>query len=432
VGSAKEAIEVNRRAFQVARGLAPRFAESGGIFVTVQDTGGDFGLSGGAGERAWMAGLAGLTKTAGLEWSQALVKAIDLERGSRSAEELAQVLELELVSGGAEHEVGLHVDGRRTTLALTPAEAPEGEPVLSRDSVLVVSGGARGVTAATLLELARRSQPRVVLLGRTPLEEEPVACWDAADDAALKRALLEEAKAEGRTVTPSELGRQVQRILANREIYATLEALRQVGAEARYLALDVRDAAALNEALAEVRGTWGPITAVIHGAGVLADKRIADKTQEQFDLVFDTKVEGLRALLEATRNDPLAMICLFSSVAARFGNVGQCDYAMANEVLSRVAALESSRRGEACVVRTIDWGPWDGGMVTPPLRALFKEHGVPLISLEAGAQLMADELRRGGNGPVEVLVGGAPPRGIPSRSEPQAQYGPMESLSANP
>ena len=42
----------------------------------------------------------------------------------------------------------------------------------------------------------------------------------------------------------------------------------------------------------------------LHGAGLLADKRIEDKTTEQFERVFRTKVDGLRVLLSATRTTP--------------------------------------------------------------------------------------------------------------------------------
>ncbi|NTW20454.1 MAG: KR domain-containing protein, partial [Nostocales cyanobacterium W4_Combined_metabat2_030] len=80
----------------------------------------------------------------------------------------------------------------------------------------------------------------------------------------------------------------------------------------------------------------------------------------------------LRSLLTATQADPLSAICLFSSVAGRTGNAGQADYAMANEVLNRVAQAEAKRRPN-CVVKSIGWGPWAGGMVTPNLKAKFDE-----------------------------------------------------------
>jgi NAD(P)-dependent dehydrogenase (short-subunit alcohol dehydrogenase family) len=425
------AIDLNREAFHLARQVARRFTDQGGVLVTVQDTGGDFGLSGRAGPRAFAAGLASLAKTAGLEWDKARVKAIDLERGDRTPEAQAEALERELFDGGPEQEVGLRSDGTRTTLTAEPASfaaGGDGRAISADDgSVLVVSGGGRGVTAAALVELARRFRPRVALLGRTGLEDEPESCVNAPDDAGLKRVLLEQAKAEGRTIVPAELGRQVQRILANREIRATLSALRAAGSECRYLAVDVTDAAAVGAALERIRAEWGPVTGVIHGAGVLSDKRIADKTSEQFDRVFNTKVEGLRSLLRATAADPLRLICIYSSVAARFGNVGQCDYAMANEVLNRVAAAEAKRRGEGCVVRSIDWGPWEGGMVTPSLKAHFKAMGVPLIPIDTGTRMLVEELQVG-DGPVEVIIGSPPPQGA-VRSSSRGTQQPADSLA---
>ncbi|MGF7473852.1 SDR family oxidoreductase, partial [Salmonella enterica subsp. enterica serovar Minnesota] len=71
-------------------------------------------------------------------------------------------------------------------------------------------------------------------------------------------------------------------------------AIAAAGAQARYEAVDVTDAIALNAMLARVRSEWGPVIGVVHAAGVLADKRIAEKTDAQFDAVFSTKVEGLR------------------------------------------------------------------------------------------------------------------------------------------
>ena len=95
-----------------------------------------------------------------------------------------------------------------------------------------------------------------------------------------------------------------------------------------------------------------------------------------------------------------------SSVAARHGNPGQADYAMANEVLNKVAALEQRRRGPACVVRAIGWGPWDGGMVDEALRARFRERGVSLIPIDAGARRFVEELASPGPGQAEIVVGG--------------------------
>lgn len=404
VSSIDVALDVNREAFRAARAVAARFgSDSGGVFINVQDTGGDFGLSGSDSTRAWLGGISALVRTAALEWPNASVRTIDCERGDRDLETIAEVICAELFEGGSTLEVGLRADGTRTTLATVamPAE-PSASLPLGSDSVVVVSGGGRGVTAAALVALARACRPRIVLLGRTTLAPKSIAFENDQD---LSRALIEQIRSEGREATPSEILAEKARVLASHEIRATLDAVTAAGSQARYLSVDVQDEAALASALDTVRREWGPITAIVHGAGVLADKRIAEKTDEQFNRVFDTKVVGLRGLLAATTSDPVSTLCLFSSVAARTGNPGQADYAMANEVLNLVACAERSRRGNGCNIRSIGWGPWDGGMVTPGLKNHFQQLGVPLIPIESGAKLFVDELRSAGDDVAVVLTG---------------------------
>jgi acyl carrier protein len=424
-----EAVAVNQEVFRLAARLAPGFSQEGGLFVTVQDTGGDFGLESDIGPRAWLGGLSGLAKTAAQEWPQAVVRALDVGRGDQSAEEVAERLAAELLNGGDALEIGLPADGRRISFDSVLREAQGGAPVVDSSSVIVVSGGARGVTAAALIELAKAAQPKLALLGRSTLEEESPALQAIQDDAGLKRALLAEARERGQTLTPLELGAAAHRIQASREIRATLQAMQAAGAEAIYLPCDVTDAGSLAQALETVRERWGPITGFVHGAGVLADKVLAEKTDEDFQRVFGTKVNGLRALLAATEGDPLNLICLFSSVAARTGNAGQADYAMANEVLNRVANAEARRRGtDNCVVKSIGWGPWAGGMVTPVLKAKFEELGVPLIPLDEGARRFVAELQEADRAEVEVVIGGLPTDG-PLLSAPAPQGGSMQPVS---
>ncbi len=407
-----EAIEVNREAFRAARS----FAASGtdvGAFATVQDTGGTFATSGTLDpNRAWLAGCAGLARSVAREWSDVAAKAIDLERGQMSVDELAVKIVNELLEGGADIDVGLPAGGRRLVLESAEVAVKTDAPLpLSPGDVVVASGGARGVTAATLIGLAREMPLSFVLLGRSALNDEPVSCAGIVGDADLKSALLKDAKVHGRATTPAAIGAEVNRIRALREIRATLSAIEEAGSKAQYVTVDVSNAIALSTALEGVRASFGPIAAVVHGAGVLADKLVVEKTDEQFDRVFDTKVQGLRALLDATANDSLKALILFSSVAARVGNVGQTDYAMANEVLNKVAQCEARRRGDGCLVRALGWGPWEGGMVSPDLRTHFERMGVALIPLNVGTRMLLDELRGRSQAGVELVLGGAPTEG---------------------
>jgi NAD(P)-dependent dehydrogenase (short-subunit alcohol dehydrogenase family)/acyl carrier protein len=356
-------------------------------FVAITRLGGRLGVGGC--DRPVLAGLYGLVKTAAAEGIDA--RAVD---AACSTDALAD----EVLRAGPV-EVALGPDGRVEPVAVEAPIAPT-EGALGTDDVVVVTGGARGVTAACAVALARQSRARFVLLGRSRLDEEPAEVAACPDEGALKRHF---ARFAG---SPAEAGRKAAAVLAAREARSNLRAIEAAGGSATYLAVDVTDPAAVEAALAGVRATLGPITAVVHGAGVLQDRLLKDKTDEQFTAVWDTKVRGLRALLSATRADPLRVIALFSSVAARTGNPGQADYAAANDALNRVAHAEAARR-EGCLVKSIGWGPWAGGMVTPGLAKQFAARGVELLGIDEGAGAFVAELGRAGA--VEVVVGGLLP-----------------------
>jgi malonyl CoA-acyl carrier protein transacylase/NADP-dependent 3-hydroxy acid dehydrogenase YdfG/acyl carrier protein len=382
--SVEDALQSGREAFLAARAFA-RSNAAPALFVTVQDSDSP--------SRAWSAGLSALAKTAGQEWPGVAVKALQLERGTRSAGELAEAIAQELLEGGRDVEVNLSASGERRVLEARPiAGVPHSAAFsLGAARTVIVSGGARGITPVALADFAAMHRPRLVLLGRTEMIDESAETVNAPDEAALKRTLLSHLAPNGHAPDLNSIAAEARRILAAREIRSNLRSLAATGAEVHYEPVDIRDSAALAETLARVREKWGPIGGLIHAAGVIADKRIAEKNDAQFDAVFSTKVTGLRNLLDATRQDALRLIVLFSSIAARLGNPGQCDYAMANAILSRIAASEAHARASHCLVKSIEWGPWEAGMAGP-LAAHFRNQGIATISLAQGAKLLLEEL----------------------------------------
>ena len=95
---------------------------------------------------------------------------------------------------------------------------------------------------------------------------------------------------------------------------------------------------------------------------------------------------------------------------------------MANEVLNNVARSERCRRGDGCVVKSLGWGPWAGGMVTPALRRHFESMGVALIPIDVGARMLVDELSSPQTGEVVVVLGGGVLAG-PDGAEPLQRVG---------
>ena len=396
-------------AFLAAKNAAAELAEAAltgdALFAAIIRMDGAFGFTGNAFDHAEQGALAGLIKTARLEWPSVSCRVIDLSPDFSDLDQAAQraVSELSTLSPNDPVEIGLFPE-KRVTLQPVPAETADGTLDLNSSDVVVITGGARGVTAACALSLARTSGAAIALIGRSPAPF-TVPSWLAGiqDEAAMKKAIVQHAFADSQP-TPKELEAEFKRQKANQAIVGTLQRLEGAGVQAAYFSADVTDAKGLHAAIAKIRKTLGPIAALIHGAGVLHDRLIVDKTLDQFRKVYTTKVQGFKNLLEATASDRLRHMVLFSSVSARTGNTGQCDYAMANEVLNKMARMASMHRS-GCRVSAINWGPWDGGMVTPSLKKAFQDQHIDLIPVEAGADLMVAEMKNADPGPVEVLVG---------------------------
>ena len=156
----------------------------------------------------------------------------------------------------------------------------------------------------------------------------------------------------------------------------------------------------------------GTIDGVIHGAGVIEDKLLADKTGESWSRVVETKVLGLLLLQKYIKIESLGFFTVFSSVAGRYGNSGQTDYSTANELMNRLCCQLKMNWPDHVKVRSFCWGPWGktkfgAGMVTADTEAKFAEKGVTLVSADVGRQLFKTELIRE-DSHIEIICGAGP------------------------
>ncbi len=305
----------------------------------------------------------------------------------------------------------------------------ENQTTITPNSTLLVTGGAKGITAQCVIALAQRFGCRFVLLGRSAIQPEPTWSEGVTEEAALKKAAMQVFLAEGQKPKPADVGRAVSSVLAGREIRATLDAVAEAGGHADYVSADVTDVDALAAALAPHHAT---ITGILHGAGALADKVIQDKSEADFEKVVATKVDGLLALLAAIPAEQLRQLVLFSSVAGFYGNPGQADYALANAALDKLA-YHIRQTQPHCRVLTVNWGPWDGGMVTPALKRALAARGVSVIPVDIGTALLADELAAE-DGPTQLVIGSAlkAPVAAPSGALQTHRIRRRLTLEANP
>lgn len=400
----------------VAKHAHPRLSVAGSgraAFLTITRVDGGLGLRGEQPTGAAILGaVGGLVKTLSREAPRLFCRSVDLapelDADAAAAAVLAELYDAAPDTG----EVGVDGAGVRWTAEPGPATDDDeaGALAISPEDVIVVSGGARGVTARCVVALARRCPAEFVLLGRTKLAEEPAWARGVAD-ADLRAAAVSALAADGALPAPRDVRAIEQELLARREIHATLQALLDAGARARYIAADVTDSAAVRQAL---RADAPRVTAVVHGAGALADALLPDKTASDIRRVFGPKLAGLRHLLEALSGAPLRHVVLFSSVAGIFGNPGQADYAVANEALNRWA-VSLSASDPRLRATAIAWSAWDGGMVTPELRDVFLTRGVSLLAPADGAQAFVEQFAEGRTetclliGPNAALEQGPPP-----------------------
>lgn len=309
------------------------------------------------------AGLAGFAKALCREWPDAFVKSIAVDP-TADATALADQLYAELCGRDATVEVSWEGAGRRTWQLAAAPPASSG-PAIPEGVVAVISGGAHGLGAALALALASRHHARLVLLGRSPVDE---------------------------------------------SVAALVAQVKAAGGDAIYAAVDVRDPAAVAAAIDGARQRFGAIQILVHAAGVIADAPVLRKDPARFAAVFDTKLAGALSLISATRSDPVLAFVGFGSWAGRFGNAAQSDYAAASYALTALTAqLAAERPGLRAV--TLELPPCEttamGRSIPEAVRAAMRAEGIPFLSEAEITEAALAELAS--RGPAVVLIGRDPP-----------------------
>ncbi|MEU9284298.1 SDR family NAD(P)-dependent oxidoreductase [Streptomyces sp. NPDC048275] len=380
-----------------------------------------------AGDPRWVlasgssAGLRGFFRSVAREYPDTVARVVE-HAADTTPEDIAAGLVAELVADDREPVV-LRTPGTRRGLRMTEESlgllgstgaGPAGDGAaeaaalgLDCESVVLLVGGARGITARFAATLAAASRCRIELFGRTAL---PEGAEDPALAAAGTAGELRSALIAGGLRVPAEIERAIGRIQAEREVRGTLRSLAGLGSEVRYRAVDALDGDAVRRAVKEIHAEHGRLDGVVYAAGVIEDKLIAEKAPTSYDRVFRTKVDGACELLDAIGElpDGPRFAVLFGSIAATLGNRGQSDYAAANDALetlgARWADAGAGRRG-----LTVHWGPWaptgDGnhGMVTPELMRHYAGRGIQLIDPDEGTLSLLRELAWGPEGDTAVV-----------------------------
>jgi acyl transferase domain-containing protein/NAD(P)-dependent dehydrogenase (short-subunit alcohol dehydrogenase family)/acyl carrier protein len=380
----------------------------GALFAAITARGGAFGLQPNGPFSPTHFAVADFTKTLALEFTGVLCKVVDLDPTDPNPI-LRQKLVDELTSPDDTLQVGLPGDRR---LTVVPQIAPLNGGIIrqiQRDWVFLVTGGARGVTAEIARQLAERYRPTLILAGASPLPSgpEPADTAGIAEMPRLKAALTARLRASSTSVKPAAVEAALQRLLKDREIVQSVESLRRSGAKVEYHSVDVRNEAAFGELIDGIYREHGRLDVVVHGAGIIEDKLIRDKTPESFDRVLHTKADSAFLLSRKLRSESLQCLLLMSSVTAAFGNRGQADYAAANGIMNGLSVILSAQWPAHVVA--MNWGPWaSSGMVSEEVRQQFLARGIQMVPLDGGAQAAIREIEAGPQSDPVVAMGEGP------------------------
>jgi len=204
----------------------------------------------------------------------------------------------------------------------------------------------------------------------------------------LRESLI--AESDSGKVTMVEWNNAWIKLTRSMDIYRTISEIESNGNNAEYHSANVTDSDSIGAAVGGRK-----ITGIVHGAGLEESKLVADKEWSTFDLIVRVKVDGWKSLYSVA-GDSLRFACAFTSVAGRFGNGGQTDYAAANSILdAEMARLTAT--GE-CRAVAIGWTGWrDVGMATRgSIEAVFESAGIETLSVEEGVEIFVGEALAGG------------------------------------
>ncbi len=281
-----------------------------------------------------------------MERPQAKIRVIDLSPALEPKAMVKNIL-LEITAEDAFLSVGYDEQNRRRvpqSMVQQPDTYVSRSIEWTNEDVILVTGGAKGITAECAFGVAKLTGVKMALVGSSSIEKSP-------------------------------------------EIQQTLARYQKEGLVCQYYSCDIGDRSAVEQLIAQVQTELGPITGVIHGAGRVYSKRAEQISHQAFLDEISPKVYGALHLCEALKEQPPKLIIGFTSLTGLTGMAGNSSYGFANEALQLILRRFEKEHPETQVL-SIAYGVWDEvgmGMRSGSVRFLEKK-GVYAIPVSEGVK----------------------------------------------
>ena len=312
--------------------------------------------------------------TVHLERRKLRVRSLEFACASRQGARIADTLFQELADEQPFVSARYDADGRRFVgtprLQHRASYAPRATSI-SADDVVLVTGGAKGITAQCALALARETRATMVLVGSSRAPD---------------------AKAYG---------------LGADEIRATLSKFEAEGLRSHYMQCDLAVREDVERLVAAVRKDFGSVDVVVHGAGLNRPRRVEEPDVSEVIDEIAPKLSGALHLFDVLEDVPPKMFVALTSVIGVVGMAHNGWYAFANQSLDRSLGQFAARHPSVEVV-SLAYSIWDEVGMGAKLGSIkrLSKLGVDPIPVEEGVARFL-ELINHDPGVQEVILTGS-------------------------
>ncbi len=400
----KPSVDVNRYVmplFVAAKHFAPHLNDVKDDFVSfiicVTKIDGGFGYITTQSYDPIYGGIYGVGLCLRKEFDKSVVKVIDFPK---DAENLFIVKKIfyELQYSDKRCAVSYSTAGKRYTLVALPVEMRKDKEnyTLSKKKI-IVTGGGRGLGALFCKMASKRWKPTIIILDIIELSDEAAKFASMSEDELVEyknNTLKEKLKKIHNKLTPVMLEKEFTRIKDSANLYKTIKEIEALGAKVFYYQCDLNNSVRFEEVMRNIKDKFGMVDGFIHFAGLERSKLSVDKSFEEFLLIFNTKANSAINIWRSQILREDALVVMVSSIAGKFGNLGQTDYAAASDYISKFAVNLFNQKRKAFAIDMTAIANIGMG-VRPGVEAFLKSQEVEFLYPEEVMGMLCDEISYG-------------------------------------
>ena len=300
-------------------------------------------------------------------------------------------------------------DGKRYTLVGKPSELKkekEKENFTLKGKKVIITGGGRGLGSLFARIASYRWKPEIIIIDIIELMDDAYKFANMSEKELedYKKVIMQELKKTNQKVTPVMVEKEFIRIKDSATLYKTIKEIESLGAKVYYYKCDLNNEEQFSSVIEDIINKFGKVDGIVHFAGLERSKLAIDKDVSEFLLVFNTKANSAVNFYKKNIINDDGLWVMVSSIAGKFGNLGQTDYASASDYISKFAInlFNMGRKAFAIDMTAIA----NIGMgIRPGVKAFLVSQEVEFLYPEEVMNTLADEISFGEN--PEIIYSGS-------------------------